>query len=90
MRLLKEQDKRDSLNEVLIELSKSQDILQEPRGRASFFIRLESIYYNCDEENFRHFYSDIFSALTLIAAVRILPRKVFIPSCRSSRQRLPG
>ena len=66
MRILNEQEKRDSLNEILIELSKSQDILKESKDRVAFFIRLESIYYNCDEENFRHFYSDIFSALTLI------------------------
>lgn len=66
MRRLNEQEKRDALNEVLIELSKSQDILRESRDRASFFVRLESIYYNCEEENFRHFYSDIFSTLTLI------------------------
>lgn len=66
MRILNEQEKRDSLNEVLMELSKSQDILKERKDRASFFVRLEAIYYNCNEENFRHFYSDIFSTLTLI------------------------
>ncbi len=36
MRILNEQEKRDSLNDVLIELSKSQDILKEPKDRASF------------------------------------------------------
>lgn len=66
MRILNEQEKRDSLNEVLIELSKSQDILREPKDRVSFFMRLESIYYNYNKENFRHYYSDIFSTLTLI------------------------
>ncbi|MCI8598839.1 MAG: DUF1275 domain-containing protein [Lachnospiraceae bacterium] len=66
MRILNEQEKRDSLNDVLIELSKSQDILKEPKDRASFFVRLESIYYNYEKENFRHYYSDIFSTLTLI------------------------
>ncbi len=29
-------------------------------------MRLESIYYNYNAENFRHYYSDIFSTLTLI------------------------
>lgn len=29
-------------------------------------MRLESIYYNYNTENFRHYYSDIFSTLTLI------------------------
>lgn len=66
MRILNEQEKRDSLNDVLIELSQSQNILKEPKDRASFFMRLESIYYNYNTENFRHYYSDIFSTLTLI------------------------
>lgn len=67
MRILNEQEKRDALNEVLIELSKSQDILKEAKDRVSFFMRLEAIYYNYNsKENFRHYYSDIFSTLTLI------------------------
>lgn len=67
MRILNEQEKREALNEVLIELSKSQDILKEARDRASFFMRFEDIYYNySSKENFRHYYSDIFSTLTLI------------------------
>lgn len=66
MRILNEQEKRDSLNEILIELSKSQDILKEPKDRVPFFVRLESIYYSYNKENFRHYYSDIFSTLTLI------------------------
>lgn len=64
MRIMNEQEKRDSLNQVLIELSRSQDILRESQKRISFFVRLESIYW--DEEKFRHYYSDIFSTLTLI------------------------
>ena len=67
MRILNEQEKRDALNEVLIELSKSQNILKEARDRISFFIRFEDIYYNYNRnEKFRHYYSDIFSTLTLI------------------------
>ena len=67
MRILNEQEKRDALNEVLIELSKSQAILKEARDRASFFMRFEDIYYNYNsKEKFRHYYSDIFSTLTLI------------------------
>ena len=66
MRILNESEKRDSLNEVLIELSKSQDTLREPKDRVTFFMRLESIYYNYNKEKFRHYYSDIFSTLTLI------------------------
>ena len=60
MRILNEQEKRDALNEILMELAKSQDILKLPKDRVPFFIRLESIYYNCDNDNFRHFYSDVF------------------------------
>lgn len=67
MRILEEQEKRDSLHDVLLELSKSQDILRESKERISFFKRLETIYYNCNEENFRHFYLDIFPALSMKA-----------------------
>ena len=66
MRNLDEQEKRDLLKEILMDLSKSQDVLKEPKDRAVFFVRLEDIYYKCDKENFRHFYSDIFAVLTLI------------------------
>lgn len=66
MRILNEQEKRDELNMVLIELSKSQDTLKEAKDRVSFFVWLEDIYYNYSEEHFRHYYSDIFSTLTLI------------------------
>ena len=53
--------KRDALNEVLMELSKSQDILKDARDRVSFFMRFEDIYYNYNRnEKFRHYYSDIF------------------------------
>lgn len=45
MRILEEQEKRDSLHDVLLELSKSQDILRESKERVSFFQRLETIYY---------------------------------------------
>lgn len=45
MRILEEQEKRDSLHDVLLELSKSQDILRESKERVSFFKRLETIYY---------------------------------------------
>lgn len=66
MSVINEQEKRDSLNEILIELSKSQDLMKNTEDRDKYFVRLESVYYNCNEENFRHYYSDIFSTLTLI------------------------
>lgn len=68
MRKLSEQERRDSLNDVLIELSESPDILRESGKRVSFFERLESIYHKHGEDNFRHYYSDIFSILSLIDA----------------------
>lgn len=65
MRILNEQEKRDALTQILIELSKSQDILKEPQDRNTYFKRLEWVYYK-KGQNFRHYYSDIFSTLTLI------------------------
>lgn len=59
MRVLDEQERRDSLNDVLKELSKSQDILKDAKV-GKIFPKLEDIYYKCDDENFRHYYSDIF------------------------------
>lgn len=72
MRILEEQEKRDALHDILLELSKSQDILRETKERISFFKRLETIYYNWNKENFRHFYSDIFPALTLLTEILTL------------------
>lgn len=61
-----DQEKREKLTDLLFELSKSQEILATPKNRASYFRKLEEIYYNCDKDNFRHYYSDIFSTLSLI------------------------
>lgn len=61
-----DQEKRENLTELLIELSKSQEILATPRDRAGYFRKLEEIYYNCDKDNFRHYYSEIFSTLSVI------------------------
>ena len=66
MRILNEQEKREALNEILIELSKSQDTLKEAKDRYFFFKQLEDIYYNYNNTYFRHYYADIFSTLTLI------------------------
>lgn len=61
-----DQEKREKLTDLLFELSKSQEILATPKDRAGYFRKLEEIYYNCDKDNFRHYYSDIFSTLSLI------------------------
>lgn len=66
MRILNEQEKRNALQKLLTELSKSQDILQDSKTRSDYFLHLESIYYTTGSENFRHYYSDIFACLTLI------------------------
>lgn len=66
MRILNEQEKRDLLQQILIELGKSQDVLKDSKDRIEYFLRLESVYYNTGSDNFRHYYSDIFAWLTLI------------------------
>lgn len=68
MKILNEQEKRDALQQLLIDLSKSQDVLKDKKNRREFYLRLEDIYYNPDAENYRHFYSDIFACLSLIDA----------------------
>lgn len=60
-------EKRQEFRQILLELSADQEILKEPKKRSSFYLRLEELYYAPDnEKRFRHFYSDIFSALTQI------------------------
>lgn len=66
MRNLNEQEKRDLIQQIIIELSKSQDVLKDSKDRVEYFLRLESIYYNMESDNFRHFYSDIFGCLSLV------------------------
>lgn len=63
---LNEQQKRDALTDLLIELSSAQDLLKDNRKRSDYYRKLESIYYDADTDNFRHYYSDIFAALTFI------------------------
>lgn len=60
-------EKRQEFRQILLELSTDQEILKEPKKRSGFYLRLEELYYAPDnEKRFRHFYSDIFSALTQI------------------------
>lgn len=60
-------EKRQEFRQILLELSADQEILKEPKKRSGFYLRLEELYYAPDnEKRFRHFYSDIFSALTQI------------------------
>ena len=68
MQILNEQEKRDSLRQLLMDLSKSQDVLKDRKDRRDYYLRLEAIYYTTDSDNYRHFYSDIFACLSLIDA----------------------
>ena len=68
MQILNEKEKRDSLRQLLMDLSKSQDVLKDRKDRRDYYLRLEAIYYNTDSDNYRHFYSDIFACLSLIDA----------------------
>lgn len=66
MRILNEEEKRNLLKDILIELSRDQEILRERQNRIDYYRRLEDVYYSSDADNFRHYYSDIFAVLTLI------------------------
>lgn len=68
-----EEDKRKEFREIIVDLASkpmppiSQD--QKDKGtRSQIYLRLESLYYSSEEgKGFRHFYSDIFSTLTMIS-----------------------
>lgn len=66
MRILNEQEKRDLLQQILMDLSNSQNALKDAKDRVDYYLRLETIYWNTDRDNFRHYYSDIFAWLTFI------------------------
>lgn len=66
MHVLNESERRQCLQDILINLSRTQDTLKAVENRENYFSQLESVYYNSDSENFRHYYSDIFACLTLI------------------------
>lgn len=66
MIVLEEQERRQALIELLYELALKQDVLKEKKSRVEYFKKLEKIYYKVDDDNFRHFYSDIYSCLTMI------------------------
>lgn len=62
-----EQERRDSLINLLFDLSAKQDILRERKIRSEYYLKLENIYYiPGSEECWRHYYSDILSTLTQI------------------------
>ena len=67
MDLTKERQKRKEFKDILFELAKSQELLQNSEYRLGLYQRLE-LFYDAEpnEKRFRHFYSDIFSALSEI------------------------
>ncbi|MFR2126469.1 MAG: hypothetical protein ACLS4P_08070 [Dorea sp.] len=66
MIVVDEQEKRQALLDLLYELALNQDALKEKSDRVEYFKKLENIYYKAEDNNFRHFYSDIYSCLTVI------------------------
>ena len=67
MDLTKEQNQRKEFCNILFELAKNQEMLQDKGTRREMYKRLEALYYSPNkEERYRHFYSDIFTVLTQI------------------------
>lgn len=67
---LNEQQKRDELRDLLMDLSSAQDLLKDNKKRKEYYLKLESIYYDACTNNFRHYYSDIFATLTYVDSSR--------------------
>lgn len=67
MDLTKEFQQRKEFCDILFELAKSQESLQDAYYRSNMYKRLESLYdAESKDKRFRHFYTDIFSVLTQI------------------------
>lgn len=67
MDLSKETQQRKEFCDILFDLAKSQDYLQDAYNRSNMYKRLEALYdAEPPEKKFRHFYTDIFSVLTQI------------------------
>ena len=61
------ESKRKDLEEILFELSKPDTLSKIENNKEIIHRKLEKIYWNGkDNENFRHFYSDIFAIVTAI------------------------
>jgi len=61
----REEQQREEFISILYELAKDQNVLDTNTKRSNMYKRLESLYHSTKkEEEFRHFYSDIFSVLT--------------------------
>lgn len=64
----REEARRKEFADILFYLASSLEVSYDKEKRRDVYIRLEALYYSPNpEERFRHFYSDIFIALTTIA-----------------------
>lgn len=62
-----EESKRTEFKNILFDLAKDQEVLQDSNKRFQFYLRFEKLYDSRPpEKNFRHYYSDIFIVLTQI------------------------
>lgn len=59
----KEQEQREKFRNILVDLAENQNILSDPNERYNMYIKLEDLYWN---QEFRHYYSDIFVVLMAI------------------------
>ncbi len=67
MNLSKEREQRSEFQRILQELAKNQNFSEDSNARRTMYMRLENLYHSPEiTEGFRHFYSDIFSILTVI------------------------
>ena len=63
----KEETQRTEFRQILFDLAQSQDLLERPEVRSSFYRRFDELYYHpIKDQQFRHFYSDVFAVLTQI------------------------
>lgn len=68
MDLTTENKKREEFREILRSLAKSQEVLKTKEEKTAYIERLEALYYVEGEDNFKHFYSDIFSEMSEVNA----------------------
>ena len=67
MDITKEQVQRKEFCDILFELAKNQELLQDKNTRHVMYKRLEALYYSPNKKDrYRHFYSDIFTVLVQI------------------------
>ena len=67
MEKLSAEEKKAKLSKIIIDLSKTQDILENHNNVIEYFNLLEDIYYSENpNDTFRHYYSDIFGWISQI------------------------